>query len=119
MLLRSIHFIPFSYIKFCVVLWLIVSTIKYKCSSLCCASIVGALPTIEYALSKGAKAVVLMSHLGRPDGKRTAKASMWPVAQVLKKLLNRYAYFGFIFVVTLCFYYSDKCTKITSRATIE
>ena len=30
--------------------------------------IVGAIPTIQLALSKGAKSVVLMSHLGRPDG---------------------------------------------------
>ena len=30
--------------------------------------IVGAIPTIELAFKKGAKAVVLMSHLGRPDG---------------------------------------------------
>jgi len=26
------------------------------------------LPTIQYCLDNGAKAVVLMSHLGRPDG---------------------------------------------------
>ena len=30
--------------------------------------IVGAIPSIKMAFSKGAKAVVLMSHLGRPDG---------------------------------------------------
>ena len=31
-------------------------------------SIDGAMPTIAYCLEKGAKSVVLMSHLGRPDG---------------------------------------------------
>nr|CAX71716.1 phosphoglycerate kinase [Schistosoma japonicum] len=30
--------------------------------------IAAAIPTIKYALDKGAKSVVLMSHLGRPDG---------------------------------------------------
>jgi len=34
--------------------------------------IVAALPTIKYALEKGA-ALVLASHLGRPDGKVIAK----------------------------------------------
>jgi len=33
-------------------------------------SIDGAMPTIKYCLEKGAKSVVLMSHLGRPDGAR-------------------------------------------------
>lgn len=28
----------------------------------------GALPSIQYCLDNGAKSVVLMSHLGRPDG---------------------------------------------------
>ena len=32
------------------------------------ARIDGAMPTINYCLEKGAKSVVLMSHLGRPDG---------------------------------------------------
>lgn len=31
--------------------------------------IVEALPTVRHVLDKGAKTVVLMSHLGRPDGK--------------------------------------------------
>lgn len=31
--------------------------------------IVAALDTVKYALDKGAKSVVLASHLGRPDGK--------------------------------------------------
>lgn len=51
--------------------------------------ITAALPTVEYALSKGAKSVVLMSHLGRPDGRPQAKYSLAPVAEELKKLLKR------------------------------
>ena len=31
----------------------------------------GAMPTIQYCLDNGAKSVVLMSHLGRPDGAHT------------------------------------------------
>lgn len=30
--------------------------------------IAGAIPTINYCLEHGAKSIVLMSHLGRPDG---------------------------------------------------
>ncbi len=52
------------------------------------ARIVAALPTINYALEKGA-AVVLASHLGRPDGKKNAKFSLKPVADELAKLLNK------------------------------
>jgi phosphoglycerate kinase len=52
------------------------------------ARIVAALPSIKYALEKGAS-VVLMSHLGRPDGERITKYSMAPVAQELEKLLGR------------------------------
>ena len=49
----------------------------------------GALPTIKYAEEHGAKAVILMSHLGRPDGKANAKYSLKPVVPELEKLLNK------------------------------
>ena len=51
--------------------------------------IVGALPTIKYAIDNGAKAVILMSHLGRPDGKPNAKYSLKPVVPELEKLLGK------------------------------
>ncbi|KAK6531350.1 phosphoglycerate kinase, variant 3 [Arthrobotrys megalospora] len=51
--------------------------------------IVGALPTIKYAIEQGAKAVVLMSHLGRPDGLVKSKYSLAPVAEELSKLLEK------------------------------
>ncbi|OQE32083.1 hypothetical protein PENSTE_c001G01619 [Penicillium steckii] len=51
--------------------------------------IVGALPTIKYAIDNGAKAVVLMSHLGRPDGKVNPKYSLKPVVAELEKLLGK------------------------------
>lgn len=51
--------------------------------------IVGALPTIKYAIEHGAKAVILMSHLGRPDGKPNPKYSLKPVVPELEKLLDR------------------------------
>jgi len=50
--------------------------------------IAAALPTLQHALAEGA-AVVLMSHLGRPDGQRIAKFSLQPVAVELEKLLGR------------------------------
>ena len=48
----------------------------------------GALPTIKYALDKGAK-VVLMSHLGRPDGQVKEELRLAPVAKRLRELLNK------------------------------
>ena len=50
--------------------------------------IVAALPTIKYALDQGAS-VVLMSHLGRPNGERNEKFSLKPVADELSKLLGK------------------------------
>ncbi|TKX23887.1 phosphoglycerate kinase [Elsinoe australis] len=51
--------------------------------------IVGAVPTIKYAIDHGAKAVVLMSHLGRPDGKKNEKYSLKPVVPELEKQLGK------------------------------
>ena len=46
------------------------------------------LPTINYALKKNAK-VLLISHLGRPiEGKFEEKLSLKPVAECLSKILN-------------------------------
>ncbi|HTL66536.1 MAG TPA: phosphoglycerate kinase [Lacunisphaera sp.] len=50
--------------------------------------IAAALPTIKHAIEKGAS-VVLMSHLGRPDGKVNAKYSLKPVADELARLLGK------------------------------
>jgi phosphoglycerate kinase len=52
------------------------------------ARIVAALPTIKYALEKGAS-VVLASHLGRPDGKASEKFSLKPVAAELEIILGK------------------------------
>jgi phosphoglycerate kinase len=49
--------------------------------------IVESLPTIKYALEKGAK-LILASHLGRPDGKVNPEYSMEPVATRLAVLLG-------------------------------
>jgi phosphoglycerate kinase len=57
------------------------------------ARIVAALPTIKYALDNendnGASVVILMSHLGRPDGKVVEKYSLKPVASELEKQLGK------------------------------
>jgi phosphoglycerate kinase len=51
--------------------------------------IVGAMPSIQMALDNGAKSVVLMSHLGRPDGKPNAKMSLKVVGEKLQELMGK------------------------------
>jgi phosphoglycerate kinase len=46
------------------------------------------LPSIRHVLDKGAS-LVLMSHLGRPDGQQLPKYSLKPVAERLSELLGR------------------------------
>jgi phosphoglycerate kinase len=51
--------------------------------------ITATLPTLRYLLDHGAHSLVLISHLGRPDGKPVAKYSLKPVAMELERLLAR------------------------------
>ena len=46
------------------------------------------LPTLEYLLEHGCS-LVLISHLGRPDGERKLEYSLEPVAKYLSKLLKK------------------------------
>lgn len=50
--------------------------------------ITAAIPTIEYLLQQEAS-VILMSHLGRPDGKAAKEFSLAPIAKKLEELLGR------------------------------
>lgn len=52
------------------------------------ARIVKSLPTIQYAIEQKAK-VILMSHLGRPDGKKNLEYTLKPVAEHLSGLLKQ------------------------------
>lgn len=52
------------------------------------ARIQAALPTIQHCLNQGAS-VILMSHLGRPDGQRVEKFSLKPVAAKLEELIKK------------------------------
>jgi len=55
--------------------------------------IVAAVPTIKYCLDQKAKSVVLMSHLGRPDGRAQEKYSLKVVVDELQKLLGTTVHF--------------------------
>lgn len=47
-----------------------------------------ALPTLRYLVDHGAR-VIIVSHLGRPNGERDARYSLRPVRRVLQRLLGR------------------------------
>lgn len=48
-----------------------------------------ALSTIQYVLSQNPKKVILMSHMGRPDGKVVEDERLKPVAERLRELLGQ------------------------------
>lgn len=45
------------------------------------------LPTIQKLLNGGAKKIFLISHLGRPDGKKNPEFTLSPVSKALQKML--------------------------------
>ena len=49
--------------------------------------VIASLPTLKYLLAEGAK-VIVISHLGRPDGEVVSKYSLEPVAARLGELLG-------------------------------
>jgi phosphoglycerate kinase len=53
--------------------------------------IVKTLPTLKFLIKNGAK-IILMAHLGRPDGKVVEKLRLDPVAQRLAQLLKKCVY---------------------------
>lgn len=46
------------------------------------------IPTLRYLLEAGAKKLVLISHLGRPDGERKEKLSLQPVSSELENIMG-------------------------------
>ncbi|MEM4336985.1 MAG: phosphoglycerate kinase [Candidatus Woesearchaeota archaeon] len=46
------------------------------------------LPTINYILKEGAKQIIIIGHLGRPDGRVVEDLRLNPVAERLSELLN-------------------------------
>jgi phosphoglycerate kinase len=47
------------------------------------------IPTIKYILEQNPKKIILMSHLGRPDGKVKEELRLNPVAKKLQQLLGQ------------------------------
>jgi phosphoglycerate kinase len=56
--------------------------------------ITAALPTIKYILDKSPKYLLVMSHLGRPNGSVNPKYSLEPVANHFEKLLGKNVIFA-------------------------
>lgn len=50
--------------------------------------IVESFETLKYLLEKGAKKIIVISHMGRPEGKRVPELSLKPVAEVMAKGLG-------------------------------
>src|SRR5690348_6665937 len=52
------------------------------------------LPTIQYILKQKPGALIIISHLGRPDGKPDHAFSLLPVARRLSDLLDKNIHFA-------------------------
>lgn len=48
------------------------------------------ISTIKFAIDHGAKAIILLSHCGRPDGRVQPKYSLKPVVPVLEEHLKKH-----------------------------
>ncbi|ESO03328.1 hypothetical protein HELRODRAFT_80463 [Helobdella robusta] len=51
--------------------------------------ILASLHTIKFLMSKNVKAIIMITHLGKPHGQKLEKLSVKPVADELQKLLDR------------------------------
>ncbi len=51
------------------------------------------IPTLKYLLDRQAK-LILISHLGRPDGKKAEEFSLEPIAKILSKEIGAKVYFA-------------------------
>lgn len=50
--------------------------------------VIQTIPTIKYILEKGAQQIVLLTHMGRPKGRRLLKYTVYPVKAILEKELG-------------------------------
>lgn len=50
--------------------------------------IAASIPTLRYLLESGAKKIILISHLGRPDGEKKENLSLKPVSDELEKIMG-------------------------------
>jgi len=49
-----------------------------------------AIPTIKYIMERNARRLIIVSHMGRPNGEYNEKYSLKPVRDYLQKVLKRY-----------------------------